>query len=338
MKIWIDLANSPQVLFFRPIIGELRRRGHEVLITSRDFAQTLALADRCELSHTPIGHHDGGHWLTSTRRILKRALRLRHWARSQGGIDFAVSHNSYSQAIAAKLLRLPFVTLMDYEHQPLNHLCFRLAQRVIVPEVFPDNFLARFGAIGKTTKYPSLKEQIYLEDFVPTAGYLHDLGIPEQKILIVMRPPAPWALYHPGETDLFDSVLSKMIGSPETFTIFMPRVPAQAEGVMALGYENLWIPPRALDGPNLLYHADLVISGGGTMNREAAVLCTPTYTVFQGELGSVDRYLIHIGQMAQICNLTDIDRIRIKKRHGREAIGKNGNLVREITNLILGSV
>jgi uncharacterized protein len=338
MKIWIDLANSPQVLFFRPIIAELRRRGHEVLITSRDFAQTLALADRYKLSHTPIGRHDGGHWLTSIQRILKRALRLRHWARSQGGIDLAVSHNSYSQAIAAKLLRLPFVTLMDFEHQPLNHLCFRLAHRVIVPDVFPDSFLTRFGAAGKTAKYAALKEQIYLEDFVPTAGYLQDLGVPGHKVLVVLRPPAPWALYHPGETNIFDAVLSKVARSPETFTIFLPRVPAQAEAVKAMGYENLWIPPRALDGPNLLYHADLVISGGGTMNREAAVLHTPTYTVFQGELGSVDRYLIRRGQMAQICNLADIDRIGIKKRRDRETIRKKGNLVRAITNLILETV
>jgi uncharacterized protein len=338
MKIWIDLANSPQVLFFRPIIPELKRRGHEVVITSRDFAQTVALADRHQLCHTQVGSHDGGHWFNTTRRILRRALNLRHWVKSLGGIDLAVSHNSYSQGIAAKMLGLPFITLMDYEHQPLNHLCFRLAHRVIVPQVFPDSFLTRFGATGKTTKYPCLKEEVYLEDFVATPGYLQDLGVAEDKVSVVLRPPAPWTPYHPGESRLFDEVLSWVANNEQAFIFFLPRVTAQKETVRTCGYQNLWIPPRALDGPNLLYHADLVISGGGTMNREAAVLDTPTYTVFQGELGAVDRYLISKGLMIQITNIADIGKICIKKRPGRGPVKNNGNMVKEITNLILEKI
>lgn len=336
MNIWIDLANSPQVLFFRPIIAALQRRGHDIRITSRDFAQTVALADRCGLRHTPIGTHGGRRWLNIFRRTAGRALELAQWARRQGGIDLAVSHNSYGQALAAALLRVPFVTLMDYEHQPFNHVCFRLARRVIVPATFPDSSLARYGAAKKAVKYPGLKEQLYLADFAPSPDYLRQHQIPEQQVLIVMRPPAPWAAYHRHfEDTLFDVVLAKLACQPEAQIVFLPRVPPQGEAVKQLGYPNVWVPPQALDGPNLLYHADLAISGGGTMNREAAILGTPAYTVFKGQLGAVDQYLIQHGRMTQIQTAADVDTIRVVKRNGHSRPMANAELVERVTDMIL---
>ena len=155
MRIWIDLANSPQVLFFRPIIAELAGAGHEIFLTSRNFAQTVALADHFGLLHTTIGNQEGKNLLHSVRGNAQRVLRLIGWARKQGGLDLALSHNSYSQAMAAALLRLPMVTLMDYEHQPLNHLCFRLARRVITPDVFRMKWLLNSGRRGKRSNFPA---------------------------------------------------------------------------------------------------------------------------------------------------------------------------------------
>ncbi len=338
MKIWIDVVNSPQVLFFRPIITELERRGHEILITSRDFAQTVPLANRYKFRHTPIGRHGGQRWLNIIRRTLDRALGLVRWAKQQPPVDLAISHNSYSQALATALLRLPFVTLMDYEHQPLNHLCFRLAHRVIVPEPFPDEMLIRYGAAGKAQKYPGLKEQIYLSDFLPSPDYLQQMGIPKRRIVIVVRPPGPWAPYHRFENTLFDEVLSNLAGHPQAYIVFLPRVSAQADAARSLGYPNLWVPSKALDGPNLLYHADLAISGGGTMNREAAVLGTPAYTVFKGQLGAVDRYLIQRNRLVQISQPGDITRIRVEKCNGHAAMMREPTLVEKVTDLILEGV
>jgi hypothetical protein len=251
-------------------------------------------------------------------------------------MDMALSHNSYSQAVAARLLSLPFVTLMDYEHQPFNQVCFRLARRVIVPETFPDESLRKFGAARKTTKYPGLKEQVYLSDFVPDPDYLRQQGIPEDRVVIAMRPPAPWAAYHRFENTTFDEALKALAGRPDTHIVFLPRVAAQGEAVQKLGYANVWVPPEALDGPNLLYHADIVISGGGTMNREAAVLGTPTYTIFKGKLGAVDRHLIEQGRMVQISETPDIERILVEKRHGRARPMLDQALVQQITDMVLG--
>ena len=149
-NIWVDLANSPQVLFFRPILSEIDRAGHNLFVTSRDYAQTISLANEYGISNTPIGQHGGKGWMGIVERNIGRVVALVKWAKNKPRIDLAVSHNSYSQAVAARWLGIPFITLMDYEHQPLNHLCFRTAQRVLVPEAFPDEMLQAFGALSKT--------------------------------------------------------------------------------------------------------------------------------------------------------------------------------------------
>jgi predicted glycosyltransferase len=334
VNIWIDLANSPQVLFFRPLIGELERRGHAVTITSRDFAQTIQLSDRCGLQHTPIGGHGGKRLGRIGLSIVDRAWQLLRFARGRR-FDLAVSHNSYAQALAAAALSLPFVTLMDYEHQPANHLCFRLARRVLVPEYFPGDALRRYGAPRRGTAcYHGLKEQVYLSDFAPQAGFLESLGLPAERVIAVVRPPASWTLYHHFENPLFDRAFDHVASDPRALVVFLPRIAAQGESVRARGLANVWVPPQAVDGPNLLYAADLVVGGGGTMNREAAVLGTPVYSLFAGQPAAVDDYLVRQGRMRRVVAEPDVPAIRIEKQAGREPLA-GGSLVREITELIL---
>ena len=334
MKIWIDLANSPQVLFFRPIIPELERRGHSVTITSRHFAQTTQLADQYRMRHTPIGGHGGKKLSRIGLQIVDRAWQLVRFARPHQ-FDLAVSHNSYAQALAACALRIPFVTLMDYEHQPANHLCFRLARRVLVPECFPDWALRRYGASPrKTLRYHGLKEQAYLTGFVPQPGYPGSVGIPMERTIVVMRPPGDWGLYHNFQNPLFDQALEYVARHPDAFVVFLPRVPSQGKEIGSRGYANVWVSPTALDGPNLLYHADLVISGGGTVNREAAVLGTPAYSVFKGRRAAVDQYLIDQGRMKHIESESDIPAIRVRKKQ-RGNLLDGANLIQEITDAIL---
>ncbi len=337
MNIWIDLANSPQVLFFRPIIAELERRGHTVLITTRDYAQTLALANHYHLKHTPIGAHGGTRWTNILYQTGQRVQQLLRWAHAQPRIDLAVSHNAYSQALAASYLGVPFATLMDYEHQPANHLCFRLARRVIVPECFPDARLKQFGAASKVSKYSGLKEQIYLSGFRPLPYYFQTIGVETNTPIVVMRPPAPWAAYHRkfGDT-LFDEVLD-YIAAQDVKIIFTPRVNAQADHIRARNFKNVWIPPRVLDGPNLVFHAHAVISGGGTLNREAAILGTPAYTVFKGELGAVDEWLITRGRLTQIARANDFEKIMLQEK-ARQPLLPAAALVAQVTNMILETV
>jgi predicted glycosyltransferase len=337
MRVWVDLATPPQVLFFRPIIAEIETRGHEVAITVRDFSQTVSLATQLGYRHTTIGRHGGDSVVGKGLGILGRAMGLAAFARGKG-FSLAVSHNSYAQAVAAAIMRLPLVTLMDYEHQPANHIAFRLARKVIVPESFPDEALRRYGAPEhRVERFPGVKEDVYLADFVPDPGFLEGLGIPSEKIIVTLRPPATMALYHNFENPLFEKVVDCLMGNPDVFVVFLPRVPQQAEILAARARDNLLIPREAVDGPNLIYHSDLVISGGGTMNREAAVLGTPAYTVFKGEMAAVDRYLIEKGRLTLIDGPEDIAKIGIekcKKARSQATIG-GSRLLQEVVDTIL---
>src|SRR6266516_3019662 len=162
------MANSPQVLFFSPIIDELRARGHEVSLTLRDFAQTRELADQHELRYTALGEHGGRNRLRTLSATLKRSYALARWA-SDRQFELAVSSNVYSHDVACRLMGLRLVNLYDYDPNPANHLAFRLAHRVVVPETFPDEALRRFGVSpGRYAKYAGTKEEVYLSTFVPT--------------------------------------------------------------------------------------------------------------------------------------------------------------------------
>lgn len=325
MKIWLDLANSPQVLFFRPILSELIKRGNHVNITTRDYAQTVALANDYHISHEVIGTHGGKNLSGLVSKLGRRALQLRQWAAPQK-FNLAISHNSYAQIIAAKMLGIPVITLMDYEHQPLNHIAFRLANKVLVPDVFPKNQLRKMGAIKKTVFYPGLKEQVYLDDFVPTANFRVTEGLPDNQPLIVVRPPASWTAYHRFENHLFDFVMDTLIQQENVYILFLPRLMDQAQSLSNIKKINFKIASKTYNGPDLLYSADTVISGGGTMNREAAILGSKAYSVFGGKDCAVDGYLVNQGRLLKIQNENDVQSTIISNNFKKFDILKNPTL------------
>jgi len=206
---------------------------------------------------------------------------------------------------------------------------------VVVPECFPGEALARCGASSKVFRYPGFKEQVYLADSSSDDNFVNEFHIPCGAVMIAMRPPAPWALYHRFENPLFDEILHRLERRDGTFIVFLPRVPEQADSVRRLGYPNVWVPPRVLDGPTLVRSVDMVISGGGTMNREAAVLGTPAYTVFSGKPGAVDGELIRLGRMVPISRREDIEVIRVEKKHFTAPL-LNGSLDQRLADSILG--
>ena len=332
MKIWIDFNNSPQVLFLRPIIVKLLREGHIIDITTRDYAQTVQLADKLGFSHTVIGHHGGRGLYGLIRQNVVRAMSLAKWARRKM-FDLALSHNSYSLAVAASLLNIPSVTLMDYEHQPLNHICFRLARRVIVPQPFPEEMIRKFGATGKTVRYNGVKEEVYLADFVPDPAFKSKEGFPLDSPITVIRPPAPWTAYHRFENDLFDQLIRHLSTVDGVYNLFLPRIVDQVDGISDI--PNIHIAAKVYDGPNLLYHSDKVFSGGGTMSREAAVLGTPSFTLFKGKSAAVDRFLIEQGKLIKLADPSDFTKIAHTKKSPHQENYKMVSLSKEITEMIL---
>ena len=312
MRIWVDLTNSPHVLVMRPVIENLRARGHEVEVTARDFAQTIGLLERFGIEHTEIGRHRGGRLGAKARGLGERSLALTRWARGRG-FDRALGHGSNDITVAAALLRIPSSTTFDYEWATVQHnVNCRLADAVVVPDAIPPERLYRYGARGKVRGYPGLKEEYYLADFEPDPQVLNDLGVhrDDGRPIAVVRTPPEVSLYHRFENDLFAQVLDRLKGVQ---TVVLPRTPEQR--LQLVGAGGFIVPERAIDAQSLVAYADVVVSAGGTMNREAVALGTPVYTVFEGRLGAVDERLIAEGRLRK---LTSADQLEIVSREGAD--------------------
>ncbi|HKC66488.1 MAG TPA: DUF354 domain-containing protein [Pyrinomonadaceae bacterium] len=336
LRIWIDLANSPHVPFFRALIQEFERRGCEVRVTAREFAQTVEMAEGAGLRPVVIGGYGGRALSGKAGNLVGRATALMRWARGRS-FDLAVSHNSYAQVAAARALGIRSVTLMDYEHQPANHLAFRLASRVIVPRAFPEEALRRFGASArKVRRYEGTKEDVYLADFTPDPRFaetLFELGVKPDDVLVIVRPPARDALYHRFENELFDELLKRLSRREDVKIILLARNRAQRT-MYSERSANMILPRHALDGANLIAAADLVISAGGTMNREAAALGVPAATIYAGRWAAVDEELVGEGRLKRIRTMEDLDALRVEKK--KETNARRALHVRsQVADLIL---
>lgn len=317
MRIWIDLANSPHVPFFRALSNQFLQRNHEIVFTARAFAETVELAEAAGFAPQVIGGHGGGKLSGKAGNLVQRALALARWARGRN-LDLALSHNSYSQILAGRALSLRTVTLMDYEHQPANHLAFRLASCIIVPKAFPEEALARYGAqASKVKRYDGLKEDVYLADFKSDPEFekqLSKLGISATDILVTVRPPASEALYHRFENELFDHLLDRLLAIPSVKVVLLPRNDSQRKAYATRSSGRVILPTSAIDGGNLIAHSDLVVSAGGTMNREAAALGIPAASIYQGQWAAIDQELVMEGRLQRISTLKDVQRLDVRKK------------------------
>ena len=308
MRIWIDLTNSPHVVVMRPLIAVLRADGHEVEVTARDFAQTLELCERLGIEHTAVGRHRGGRVASKALGLVSRSLALRRWGRGRG-FDVALGHGSNDLSVAARLLGIPSATAFDYEWARVqHHVNCRLARAVVVPEAIPPERLYPYGARGKLRRYPGLKEEYYLADFEPDETVLSELGLDRERALVVVRTPPSVSLYHRFQNPLFARVLERL-ERLDTQVVVLPRVPQQREELSR--FRGLVIPERAVDAQSLVAFADLVVSAGGTMNREAVALGTPVFTTFEGRLGAVDEALLRGGRLRK---LEDPEQVVVERR------------------------
>ena len=315
MRVWIDLANSPHVPFFRALIDRFTAAGHEVEITARVFTETVPLSHAVGFTPEVIGKHGGRNVTLKGWHLMSRARKLVKWARNRR-FDLAVSHNSYSQILAARRLGIKCVTLMDYEYQPANHLGFRLASRIIVPASFPATQLRRFGArVGKVRRYHGTKEDVYLADFEPDPAFaarLSELGVNPDNVLVLMRPPAVDALYHRFQNELFDEALEMLVKNENVRVVLLPR--SESQRAAYSGRQRVIVPAEPLPGPDLIASSDLVISAGGTINREAAALGVPAVSIYAGKWAAVDEHLINEGRLHRISDTADLQGLIVEKK------------------------
>jgi predicted glycosyltransferase len=302
----------------RPVIETLREDGHEVRVTARDFAQTLELLERFAIDHAAIGHHRGERLAGKATGLVSRSAALVRWARHDvrglrahppRRFDIALGHGSNDVSVAARLLRIPCSTTFDYEWAAVqHHVNCRLAQAVVVPDAIPPERLERYGARGKVRAYEGLKEEYYLADFEPDPVVLAELEVDRGRPLVVVRTPPEVSLYHRFENDLFADVLARLRDAAQSEgvqSVVLPRTAAQRAQLS--GVPGFTVPERAIDAQSLIAFADLVISAGGTMNREAVALGTPVYTTFEGRLGAVDERLIAEGRLRKLGGVGQLD-------------------------------
>ena len=317
MKVWVDISAPAHVLVFRPLIGLLRERGDEVEVTTRDYAQTLELLDRHGIEATVIGQHGGRSRLGKAFALTGRLRALKRYARGRG-YDLALAHGSHELTVTARRLGISSATTHDYEYATLqHHLGDRAATKVVVPEAIPPKRMARFGVRPpKLLQYPGLKEEYYLYDFEPDRSVLAELGVESGRTLVVVRTPPDVSLYHRRSNPFFPRLLAHLGGQESVQAVVLPRSAEQRAYVIGLELPSVVVPEHAVDAQSLIALADLVVSAGGTMNREAAALGVPVYTTYGGRIGGVDELLIAEGRLRP---LTDPRALALEKRTGDEA-------------------
>jgi uncharacterized protein len=312
MRIWFDMTAPAHPVVFRPVIARLREMGHEVSVTARDYAQTLPLLERLGIPHTAIGHHGGASRARKVAALASRTALMLRYGRPRR-FDLAIAHGSNDLALAATALRIPEVNMFDYEWATKQHqIGCRLARRVMTPDAIPPERLRRYGAgPEKLRQYPGLKEEYYLADFEPDPGVLERLGVDRERVVVVLRPPPDVSLYHRRSNKLFPAVLDAVGRREDVHAVVVPRTEQQRAHVRALHFPSLIVPDGAVDAQSLIALADLVVSAGGTMNREAVALGTPVYTTYGGRMGGVDEALMRENRLRP---LTDARAMEVVKR------------------------
>ena len=307
------------MLFFGPIIKRLQESGHEVIITARACAQTHGLLQLHGIPFVPIGRHYGRGLLPKIIGLGVRTSQLLYFA-SRRNFDLAVSHGSRSLVWTAFLRRIPCITLYDYEYV-FTGIFNKLSTKVLLPEFIPKEVLRSIGLNAKkVSRYPGFKEEVYLGDFHANPRLYSRLGIDRNKVLVTLRPPATAAHYHnPLSEVLFESALQHILSQKGVVAVVLPRTDKQRRDLLSsyASYNDLIIPEKPVDGLNLLWHSDLVISGGGTMNREAALLGVPVLSVFSGKLGAVDQTLVRQGKLHFLRSIEDVHHIVPRKRDAK---------------------
>ena len=308
MRVWIDVSNSPQVPFFRPLIALLHARRHDVRVTTRQYAQTIELLELHGIAHEVVGPGHGGASPTGKARAMGGRLRaLRSYARRQH-FDIALAHASHELPMVARSLGIPASYAFDYEFARVQHgFGCRAARRVIVPEAIPQDRLDRLGArVAKVRRYPGLKEEYYLQGFTADPSVLDELGIDRERVVVVVRTPPDVSLYHREANPLFGDVVERLGRDAGVHAVVLPRTAEQRDEIERRNFPSIRVPARAIDAQSLVALSDLVISAGGTMNREAVALGVPVYTTFAGRLGAVDKALVEQGRLRVLTSAADL--------------------------------
>lgn len=335
--IWFDLDNSPHVPLFRPFFRELDKRNMEYMITARNFAQTTELLDYWGIEYRSIGKHGGKNKIKKVLNVLNRGIQLRNYCRGKK-INMALSHGSRSQLIASKLLGITSILMLDYEYTE-NRIFNYLSTYILMPSYIPDERLKSAGFnLSKVRRYNGFKEELYLGDFVPDPELRRKINVPKEKIFVVIRPPGMTGNYHDKKSEkLLLEVLRYLSSFDNTYTLYINRTDIERKYILSKlrHNENIHFLQKPVDGLQLLYSADITISGGGTMNRESALLGTRTYSIFSGKRPYLDEYLQRLGKLNFVESERDIEKIPLERQTGKKELHFNQGLINDVLEIIM---
>ena len=336
--LWFDLDNSPHVPLFRPIFTELERRGIPFDITARDFAQTKSLLSFWDIQYTLIGEHAGKNKIKKILNLYARSQQLKNHVKNKN-ISLAISHGSRSQVIAARRLSFPSVLMLDYEYTE-SRIFNLFSTFLLIPELIPDARLEKAGFnLRKVIRYSGYKEEIYLQNFIPQNNFRKIIDIDDEKILITIRPPSIVGNYHDSRSEkIFARVIDLISSHSNVHCLIVSRISNDLNLIPAhiRKRENISFLNKPVDGLQLLWNSDIVISGGGTMNREAALLGIPTFSIFTGHKPYLDEHLEQQGKIIFLNNSDEADKIQLKKRDTTQLFQPtNKYLVQNITDTII---
>ena len=338
---WIDIDNTPHVPLFAPIIKELKKRNYNCIITARDFAQTKELLDDYKIDYTLVGRHAGKNKVNKLFNLFYRSFLLTLLLKNNNiNIDLAISHGSRTQLVATKFLKSKSILMLDYEYTEAKIFNY-FATKLLIPIYIPNQRLENLGFnLDKVIRYNGFKEELYLNEFKPDLNFRNQLGIGDKEILVVIRPPSMTANYHDAKSEnLLLSVLNYFSKFKDVVCLIINRTVIERKFIERnfnlINNKNVRFLEKSINGLQLLYAADIAISGGGTMNREAALLGTETYSIFTGKRPYLDEYLQELGRLRFIESQDDIKKIKVEKKELKCIYPFNKDLVNEITELFI---
>lgn len=301
MKIWFDLSNSPHVNMFYELIRNLEADGHQVLITSRPLANTIALLEQKGLQHTQVGEHYGKNFLKKIFGYPIRVWQLRNFLRDKQ-IDLAISQSSFHSPVVARLLGIPSIYTNDNEHAMGNKPAFICASTILIPENLPVERVARTGVSArKVLQYPGVKEGIYLWSKGEIIQEKRKHLTPGD-VKIYIRPEPQTAQYYKGKQNFLDDTI---VALQEKYSItVLPRDANQSAHYRQEKFHRTRVPEKPLSFDDIAAECTVFIGAGGSMTRELAILGIPTISVYQDALLEVDQYLLSKGLMRHEPDLT----------------------------------
>lgn len=313
--VWFDFENAPHCWVLKEIISYFHSIGIKTLITARDFSYTIKLSEYLNIKIDKISSYKTPRTKSGKLfSVIARAKELRSFIKVQSIRPLiAISHGSRSQALAASSLKIPVISLDDYEYSSRSFNLF--VDLLLTPFPIPKEAWGSFQK--KVIHYPGLKEELYLwnrDNYLNSSIYN---GF-ENKINIVFRPEGRFTHYSSIKSKIMqDSIIEHFVKVKDAHIILLARDKIQEKEIEKIFQEKkvlYSIPKNVLNGPSLLYNADLVIGGGGTMTREAGILGTPSYSFFGGQLGHVDKYLVMQNKLVLLESIDDCNKLKFEKK------------------------